>query len=140
MSASTKLSTAVKALCFLALQPGKAFTSNQIALGIGINASKLRRLFSLMANDNIMQSVKGSNGGFHLSRDPEDITIQEVYCAIEDRKAFHLDVQRGDTEVQNESQKINHYFLNFFADIQVDIENKMQEITIQSIVDTINRS
>jgi hypothetical protein len=33
---------------------------------------------------------------------------------------------------------LNDYFLNLFSDIQADIENKMKEITINSIMMNIN--
>ncbi|QKJ99159.1 MAG: hypothetical protein HND40_06090 [Ignavibacteriota bacterium] len=47
MSASTKLSTSVKALCFLAVNPLPK-NSNEIADAIGINASKIRRLMAML--------------------------------------------------------------------------------------------
>jgi Rrf2 family protein len=136
MSASTKLSTSVKALCFLAYED-KPKNSTEIAEAVGINASKLRRLLSLLGKSGIVKSDSGMLGGFSLSKLPEKIHLQEIYCAIEDRKAFYLNVNQENLNNNNDSKKINILFLDLFSEIQVEIENKMTGITLKSIMDKI---
>ncbi|MFZ1519797.1 MAG: Rrf2 family transcriptional regulator [Ignavibacteriaceae bacterium] len=135
MSASTKLSTSIKALCFLASQE-KPKNSNEIAEATGINASKLRRLLSLLGKSGIVKSDSGMLGGFMLNKAPKEISLQEVYCAIEDRKAFYLNVNQENSIQNSSSHKINYFFLKLFSDIQVDIEYKMSQITLQSIINS----
>ncbi len=137
MSASTKLSTAVKALCFLAEDQNLAKTSAEISKKIGVNASKLRMLLSMLAKSNIVTSGKGIKGGFILNKDPRDIHLQEIYCSIEDRKAFHLDVQKFTGHHLSMPIQINNYFLDLFAEIQVDIESKMTKISLQALIDRL---
>ncbi len=134
MSVSTKLSTAVKALCFLAESSSQSFSSAEIAAAIGANASKLRQLLSLLSKSSIVNSVKGSSGGFQLCRSVDKIHLQAVYCAIEDRKAFDLDVRQCNTDELNISSMINNYFLDLFAEVQVDIEEKMRGILLSDIM------
>ena len=136
MSASTKLSTSVKALCFLASEQ-KPKNSSEIAEAVGINASKLRRLLSLLGKAGIVKSDSGMLGGFTLSKLPEKINLQEIYCAIEDRKAFYLNVNQENSTTDSPSEKINYIFLDLFSEIQVEIENKMTDITLESILDKI---
>ena len=136
MSASTKLSTSVKALCFLALDD-KPRNSSEIAASVGINASKLRKLLSMLGKAGIVKSDSGMMGGFSLSKKPEDIHLQEIYCAIEDRKAFYLNVNDDNLEENGASEKINYFFLDLFSQIQVEIENKMTDITLKSIIEKI---
>lgn len=135
MSASTKLSTSVKALCLLAREPQMPHTSGEIARRIGVNASKLRMLLSMLAKNGMVRSVQGVRGGFVLNRPAEAIHLQEIYCAIEDRKAFHLDVHRSAGPELNESARLNNYFLDLFADIQVEIEDKMRGISLRQVID-----
>lgn len=135
MSASTKLSTAVKAVCYLAINP-EPKTSIEIAECINTNASKLRKILSMLVKNNIVESWQGTSGGFILKKDPSKLHLQEIYCAIEDRKAFHLDVNSKNVS-DNNSIQLNGYFLDLFADIQVDIENKMRKITIESILKSL---
>lgn len=133
MSASTKLSTSVKALCYLASTHPAPQKSSKIAEEIGTNASKLRKLLSMMSKTGIVESTQGTTGGFLLKKSPKKIHLQEVYCSIEDRKAFHLDVTKNGRESKL-NKKFNSYFLSLFADIQVDIEESMTKITIESIM------
>ena len=136
MSASTKLSTSVKALCFLATAD-KPKNSNEIASSVGINASKLRKLLSMLGKSGIVKSDSGMLGGFSLAKKPDEIHLQEIYCAIEDRKAFYLNVNDDNLEANGSSEKINYFFLDLFSDIQVEIENKMTDITLKFIIDKI---
>ncbi len=138
MSASTKLSTAVKALYFLAKTDPVPQTSKGIAQHIGVNSSKLRKILSMLVKNDIVKSTHGTNGGFLIKKNPAKIHLQEVYCAIEDRKAFYLDVNRTNDHKPGDSVKINNYFLELFTDVQVDIENKMRKINLQSIIEKIN--
>jgi len=140
MSASTKLSTSVKALCYLEEVDPKPVSSSEIAGSIGINSSKLRRILSLLVKNGIVESNSGTKGGFKLKKLPAQIHLQEIYCAIEDRKAFHLDVRKDSIKKNSLPEKLNFYFLDLFAEVQVDIEDKMKKITLQSIINKINNN
>jgi len=138
MSASTKLSTSVKALCYLSESFPEPKSSVEIANKIGINSSKLRKILSMLVKNNIVVSTYGTSGGFVLKKNSSEIHLQEIYCAIEDRKAFHLDVSREDIKKDSLPEKLNFFFLDFFAELQVDIEIKMEKITLKSIMNKIN--
>lgn len=138
MSASTKLSSSVKALCYLALND-KSMNSSEIAKQIGVNASKIRMLLSKLVKSGIVNSGSGMLGGFSLNKNPDDIHLQEIYCAIEDRKAFYLNVNSTKSKNNNSSEKINSLFLDLFSEIQVEIENKMSGITLSSIINKIKQ-
>ncbi len=136
MSASTKLSTSVKALCFLAISDSSK-NSSEIAENIGINASKLRMLLSKLGKSGIIKSDSGMKGGFMLNKSPDEIHLQEIYCAIEDRKAFHLNINKSNNKKHIITENINEYFLDLFSEIQVEIENKMAGITLSMIINKI---
>ncbi len=137
MSASTKLSTAVKAICYLAKSAPDPKTSFEISENTGINASKLRKILSMLVKSEIVESTYGLNGGFLLKKEPGKIHLQEIYCAIEDRKAFHLDVSKTGINPNETTEQLNEFFLDLFADIQIDIENKMKTININQILQTL---
>ena len=139
MSASLKLSTAVKALCYLSEKYPNPKSSADISKSIDVNASKLRKILSYLVKSGIIASTQGKNGGFILSRNSDQIDLQEIYCAVEERKAFHMNFKNENKNGTNK-RNLNHnnYFLNLFAEIQVDIEEKMKEITIKKIIESIN--
>jgi Rrf2 family protein len=137
MSASTKLSTSVKALCYLKQAFPKAVSSSEIATVIGINSSKLRMILSMLSKNGIVESNSGTAGGFKLKKSASEIHLQEIYCAIEDRKAFHLDVRKDLIKKNSLPEKLNIYFLDLFGEVQADIEDKMEKITLESIINKI---
>jgi len=135
MSASTKLSTSVKALCYLATHMEAPLKSVELSKQIGGNASKLRRLLSMLSKQGIVIARKGKDGGFTLGKAANEISLQQVYCAIEDQKAFHLDVYAGQSEDARQSGKTNNFFIDLFSEIQLDIEAKMRQITLKDIIE-----
>lgn len=137
MSASSKLSNSVKALCFLAKHYPAPQNSASISRDTGINASKLRRHLSALAKAGILRTTQGSSGGFMLEKEPADIHLQEIYCALEDRKAFHLDITHNPDNTVEETTIVNDYFLGFFTEIQVEIEEKMRTIKLSHIINYI---
>jgi Rrf2 family protein len=134
MSASKKLSTSVKALCYLAESFPEPKSSKDIAENIGVNASKLRKLLSMLSRQEMVKSAQGTKGGFILQQNPREIDLQEIYCAVEDRKAFHLDVNKGRGESRDRTTLFNNYFLDLFSVVQVEIENKMRKIPLSAIL------
>ena len=138
MSASTKLSTSVKALCYLEKVFPDPVSSIEISNVIGINSSKLRKILSMLVKNGIVESNSGTLGGFKLKKNPAEIHLQEIYCAIEDRKAFHLDVRKDAIKKNSLPDKLNFYFIDLFSDVQVEIEEKMKKITLESIIKKIN--
>jgi len=138
MSASTKLSSSVKALCYLEKVHPNPVPSSEIAEAVGINSSKLRKILSMLAKNGIVESNSGTSGGFKLKKIPSEIHLQEIYCAIEDRKAFHLDVNKELSKKNSLPDKLNFYFIDLFSEVQIEIEDKMKHITLESIVIKIN--
>ena len=105
----------------------------------GVNASQLRQILSLLTKAGFIRSIQGAGGGFILNSPPEEINLQQLYCAIETRKAFHLSV--GENNGQPElSKKINDYFLNLFENIQRDIEIKMETITLADLIGDVEKT
>jgi len=139
MSASTKLSNSVKALCYLAEEYPHPRNSQQISKRVGVNASKLRKLLSLLVQNGIVISNKGTTGGFYLAKKITEINLQQIYCAIEDRKAFHLDVNFTNGENKGETKLYNKYFINLFDSIQNDIEEKMEKISLKMLINDIKK-
>ena len=136
MSASLKLSTAVKALYFLALSYPEPKSSKEIAEKIGYNPSKLRKILSFLSKDEIVASARGKKGGFLLAKSPDKINLQQIYCSVEFRKAFYLDVNRTKKKTIYTGE-FNNYFLNLYSEVQVEIEDKMSSIVLKDVIHNI---
>ncbi|MFH0988920.1 MAG: Rrf2 family transcriptional regulator [bacterium] len=136
MSASNKLSTAVKALCYLAKVYPESKSSAEIAEAIGVNASKLRQILSQLMQSEIVYSTKGPTGGFLIAEDFTSLSLFEIYAALDDRKIVEFDVADASGAKDNSVKAYNDYFNNLFGDIQHQIEERMRSIKIEQIANS----
>lgn len=133
MTASNRLSTAIKALCFLAKEYPYAKTSSEISEAIGVNASKLRQILSALCKSEIIASTKGTNGGFFLLQDFTELSIYEIFSALEEKKIIELDVADSINAKDEDVAQYNNYFTNLFGDIQSKIEEHFKQIKLTEI-------
>lgn len=133
MTASNKLSTAVKALCFMAKLYPEAKTSTEIADEIGVNASKLRQILADLQKGGIVGSTKGINGGYFLLQDFTSLSLYEIYSALDEKKIIDLDVADASLAKDDSTQGYNEYFNHFFWKIQNQIEEQFKIIKLADI-------
>ena len=77
---------ALRAIVFLGHQAGDACTTAQLAEVIEAPPSYLAKVMKGLTRVGIVESQRGLHGGFTLIRDPSDLTILDVICAVD---AFH---------------------------------------------------
>ncbi|MCD8131829.1 MAG: Rrf2 family transcriptional regulator [Lachnospiraceae bacterium] len=84
MRVSKRFPLAVHCLLFVAvLSPKKRVTSTLVAESTGANAVTVRNLFLELADSDLLVATAGKNGGVHLAREPKDITLLDIYQAVE---------------------------------------------------------
>ncbi len=75
---------ALRALIFLALhRHGDYMQTRQIADATGVPANYLGKILQKLARYRILDSQKGMGGGFHLLRAPQNVTLYEIFQAID---------------------------------------------------------
>jgi Rrf2 family protein len=133
MSASNKLSTAVKALCYLAKVFPDSKSSSEIAAAIGVNASKLRQILSQLLKSEIVGSTKGVNGGFFVAQDFTSLSLFEIYAALDEKKLIDFDVADARNAKDKNTKTYNDYFDHLFGDLQHEIEERLRTIKLEQI-------
>ncbi len=58
---------------------------NSIAAEMGASRNHLAKVLQQLAKHNFLKSVRGPSGGFVLNRDPDQISVLEIYESIEGR-------------------------------------------------------
>lgn len=71
------------AVLLAAQQPGTSMTKSQIADAEGISAGYVQQLMMALRLANIVNSHRGREGGFSLSRPAAEITVADVLRAVE---------------------------------------------------------
>ncbi|CAH2776526.1 MAG: Rrf2 family transcriptional regulator, group III [uncultured Paraburkholderia sp.] len=77
-------------LALLLLQEGAPLSSEMIAGSVNTNPVLIRRLLTMLAEAGLTTSQLGAGGGALLARPPEQITLLDVYRAVDDAQLFAL--------------------------------------------------
>ncbi len=92
MSANSRLTLAVHALTLMAQYADsyEFMTSERIAQSVNTNPVILRGLLGMMEKQHLVSVQRGSNAGWKLARQSEEITLLDVYQAVKPDPLFSL--------------------------------------------------
>jgi len=93
MAANSRLTIAVHALGWMALaqRDGRdQLTSDQVAASVNTNAVIIRRSLGDLRRAGLVKVRHGAGQGWTLARGPEDITLSDVYDAVERDPIFGM--------------------------------------------------
>lgn len=91
MLSSSRFIVAVHVMCILARKIGKGpVCSGEIAQSVDTNPVVIRRLMSELERSALVCSTAGRSGGFALSKPSGEITLADIYSAVEDSTVFRM--------------------------------------------------
>jgi Rrf2 family protein len=93
MSANSRLTIAVHVLAWMALarERGLALmTSDQVAASVNTNPVIIRRSLGDLRRATLVEVRRGAGAGWSLAREPQEITLLDVYDAVEHEPLFAM--------------------------------------------------
>lgn len=127
MKRNSRLSLALHTLSHMAGDPERTRTSADIAEHAGTNPVVVRRVLGKLREAGLLSSEKGHAGGWRLAKPAQDITLADVYLALDERL-----VSGGDpTEAPSSCHVENG--------LQVRVAEVLDEIE-QSLVDRLRQT
>lgn len=90
MTHNSRYTVAIHMLTLLAFCGPDAQTSEFIAGSVNTNPVVVRRLLASLREAGLVASRGGPGGGWHLLREPRQITLGEVFLAVEGGALFPL--------------------------------------------------
>ncbi len=131
MHLSTKCRYGVRALLSIAgahgIQPVKR---RDIAKQEGISAGYLENLLIALKNNGIIYTIRGAKGGYVLARSPRDITLLDVYHALEGPVA-PVDCLENPDLCERQQRCVTR---NVWNRIHKSIKNILQSTTLEALV------
>jgi Rrf2 family protein len=80
------------ALAFIAqeMRKDKPVTSGAIAAMVGAHPVHVRRVMGTLREAGLVESQPGPTGGWALARDPQEISLYDIYLALEPELPFEM--------------------------------------------------
>lgn len=133
MAVNTQFSIAVHMMTGLGHSPGNDITSTHLAESVNTSPSFVRRVLSKLSRAGLVCTKMGKTGSTALARDPEDITLLEIYKAVEAPPAFAI----HDYPVQQSctvSCAIKEAMEKVLAKTQGSLEKSLGEIRLADVI------
>lgn len=90
MSISSRFAVAVHTLTLIEAGRGEPVTSERIAESANTNPAVIRRILCMLARAGMTCSRLGAGGGALLARPASEITLLDVFRAVEDGELFSM--------------------------------------------------
>ena len=122
MKLNTRSRYAVMALADIAsFDKQNPISLRDISLRQNISLVYLEQIFSKLKKNNIVKSIRGTNGGYVLTKDPEQIKLSNIFSAV-DEKVKTVQCRRESKKGCNGklTKCITH---NLWDDLEIHINN-----------------
>lgn len=132
MKLSKKSRYGLRALIDLAVNS----RTEQVSLGSiaqrnDISAQYLEHVFSALRKAHIVKSIKGSQGGYFLQKDPKEITVAQIVEALEG--SYNLEDEIDSSSIgRGDQEAIQHLIIERINDSVQDI---LEDVTLKDLVD-----
>lgn len=138
MQISMKCSVAVHCLLFIWEARGKArVTSTLLAQSTGCNPVVIRNILSALKKAGLITVPRGQ-GGAELCRDPAEITLYEIYTALEPKGLSSLiGIHPCDARACPVARNIRRVLQRPYDQIGQAIASTMNSITLASMIEDL---
>lgn len=133
MSTSSRFAVAVHVLTLMAWSDEEPLKSEQVAESVNTNPVVIRRMLCELAEAKLVVSQPGSMGGSRLSRKPGEITLLDVYHAVECPGVFSLHRQPA-SQACPVGMSIESVLGSVFAETNSAVEHVLAGITVRDVM------
>jgi Rrf2 family protein len=139
MSANSRLTVATHILAVMALEARRdpdPVTSDKIARSVNTNPVVIRRTLGLLSKAGLVESYRGANAGWRLTRRADEITLLDVFDALEEGAPFGLHASTP-SQACPVGRGIGPALCRVYGSIDEALRNKL---AVTSVEDVLNES
>lgn len=133
MSTNSRFAVAVHVLTLMAWADDESLKSEHVAESVNTNAVVIRRMVCELAEAGLVVSQKGSTGGSRLARKSKEITLLDVFKAVECRGVFALPKQPPSHRCPV-GVNIETVLGNVLEEVDSAVDQVLRNITIDDVV------
>lgn len=136
MASNSRFAIAVHTLALMANHEETPLKSDYIACFVKTNPVVIRRLLPELAKANLVETQPGASGGSRLRRKPEEVSLWEVYQAVETEAAFavHRPLSEGECKI---SRNIECVLINIQNRVDKAVWQTLSGVTLADVLQMI---
>ena len=138
MAVNTQFSIAVHVLAGLAYRGGQGATSSELAMSVNTSPSFVRRTLAKLSKAGLVETATGKAGACWLARDAKNISLLDVYKAVDAPKAFAIHHYK-ELKVCPVSCHIKAALDHALERTQKCMESTLDDISLASIVADVRK-
>ncbi|QSZ42297.1 Rrf2 family transcriptional regulator [Sulfurimonas aquatica] len=108
--------------------------SETLSRELSISKSFLAKILQSLAKVGILQSFKGVNGGFALSKEPKDISMLEVMSSVEGKAPAVFECAPSEENCPSDRANICSIW-PFLNKLQGKIDSFLADLTLADLID-----
>ena len=138
MAPNSRFAVAVHLATSMAWLDGETVPSEALARSVNTNPVVVRRILGRLARARLVAPHPGAAGGYTLARDPAEITLRDVYRAVEGEGLFalHANPEARQCPV---SCTIKGLLAGVFQSAEDAVETTLGKTTLADLVTRVRR-
>lgn len=134
---NSRFAVAIHTLAVLAYHSERPASSDVVARSVNTNPVVIRRLIALLRRAGLVTTQNGRGGGFTLARDPREITLLDIYRAVEEREL--IPVHEGSNRRCPIGREVSEVLHRYTGAAERALEQSLRRTTLQQVVSAIGR-
>jgi len=136
MQTSSRFAVAVHMLALMAGAGDEPVKSDQMAGSVNTNPVVIRRILCALAHAGLVASQTGAAGGSRLARSPDQISLLDVYRAVEEGGVFALHRQSPSRRCLV-GGNIETVLKNVLEEVTLAVEQVLAKTTIEEVFQSV---
>ncbi len=136
MAGNSRLATAIHLAGMLTFAEQLPITSEIIAQSCNTNAVVIRRIIGLLTRHGLVKVKMGTGGGACLTRNPAEITLAEIYRALEEGAVFDVP-QFEETHSCRVGKIVRPVLKDVLGQAEKGLIEKLEAITLAEVIEKI---
>jgi Rrf2 family protein len=132
MTGNSRFAVSVHILAYLAFRQGAAVPSAEIAASVDTNPVVIRRLLAAFVKARLVAAQKGVTGGFMLAKSPENVSLRDIYHAVEPNP-LHGMKRFNPNHRCPVGARIEHILEGVFGKAQAAMEAQLAQVSIAEV-------
>lgn len=122
---------AIRIVCYLAAQERMVSTS-ELSRKLNVSANYVPKIAKKLKNAKIVTACEGTNGGYMLAKQPENISLMDIISCVEETMAINrcLEEDRFCSRNLEDTCKIHKILLS----LQNTYNNKLESVKVSDVI------